>query len=419
MPEFIHLFKKQLSAEIIEETLKPKIDLSGKFRENWIGRDWIETSPDAALEVLGIDSSSQRFTTPHGGVFYVVRAIGISRNKKYRELISGFDFCPNTTEESYIMGRKREWLEHLMALRAMEDGFSGFILFDGSIYGREVHLPMETSFANDRAFMIEYFETLLKLLEMSRKERIPIVGISKESRSSFFREYLLMQLAIEMKEEIGFEEGELVEFLSNILDHRSEALKKINEVKNEKFRGILLELLSRKPDFSLILEHANSAGYTVPLVLGASARWRREVRQILKDPTEFVEKQFPVSSQDSDFINRAIDVIARIPEMPSVVSFHVLPSTIDTPLRVDVVSWFFGLDRKLADVGWPERVNADIEKILKVISAGYCGPENYNIWLKSAHDAVKLTRENFENLYLRMFFEISNSYKFGRRVFYG
>ncbi|MEM3147094.1 MAG: hypothetical protein QXY94_06055, partial [Archaeoglobaceae archaeon] len=113
MPEFIHLFKKQLSAEIIEETLKPKIDLSGKFRENWIGRDWIETSPDATLEVLGIDSSSQRFTTPHGGVFYVVRAIGISRNKKYRELISGFDFCPNTTEESYIMGRKREWLEHL------------------------------------------------------------------------------------------------------------------------------------------------------------------------------------------------------------------------------------------------------------------------------------------------------------------
>lgn len=419
MPEFIHLFKNQLNAEIVEETLKPKIDLSKKFRENWVSQNWKKISTDIDLEVLGIDSSSQQFETPQGGIFYVVRAIGVSKNKKYRELISRFDICPNTTEESYIMSRKREWLEHLVALRAIEDGFSGFILFDGSIYGREVHLPMETSFANDRSFMIEYFDTLLELLEAAKNRQIPIVGISKESRSSFFREYLLMQLAIEMKEEVGFEEDKLIRFMSDILDHKSEALQKINEIENEKLKRIFQELLFRRPDFSLILEHADSTGHTVPLLLGASARWRREVRQILKDPKEFVKKQFPVSSQDADFIKKAVDIIARIPEMPSIISFHVLPSIIDTPLRVDVVSWFFGIDRKLADVGWPERVDVNLEKILKVISAGYCGLENHNIWLKFAHEAVKLTRETFENLYLRKFFEISNSYKFGRRVFYG
>lgn len=415
MPEFIHLLRNQLKPEGIEEIIKPKIDFSKKFQENWIQKEF---SSKIDFEVLGIDSSSQQFTTPHGSLFYVVRAIGVSKRKKYRDLIARVDICPNTTEETYIMGRKREWLEHQIALKAIEDGFSGFILFDGSIYGREVHLPIETSFANDRAFMIEYFETLLKLLEVAEENKIPILGVSKESRSSFFREYLLMQLAMEIKGEIGFEEGELVRFLSEILDHKSDALQKIEEIKNEKLKNIAQELLSRKPDFSLIMEYANFPGYTAPLLLGASARWRREVKQILKDPKEFLRSQFPVSIQSAEFVKRAVEVITRIPEMPSVISFHVLPSMLDTPFRVDVISWFFGIKRKLVDVGWPEKVDVELDEILDILSSGYCGVENYNIWLKFAHDSVKLSRDVFENLYLRKFFEISKSYKFGRRVFY-
>lgn len=41
-----------------------------------------------------------------------------------------------------------------------------------------------------------------------------------------------------------------------------------------------------------------------------------------------------------------------------------------------------------------------------MLAAGYCGLDNYNIWLKAVDDEVKLRREVFENLYLPKFEEI-------------
>jgi hypothetical protein len=56
---------------------------------------------------------------------------------------------------------------------------------------------------------------------------------------------------------------------------------------------------------------------------------------------------------------------------------------------------------------------------LEIISAGYCGPENYNIWLKAAHDGVRLSSEVFERLYFGKIMEIFGSYKKVRRERYG
>ena len=34
-----------------------------------------------------------------------------------------------------------EWLEHEVVLEALNNGFEGYVLIDGSIYGRLAHVP--------------------------------------------------------------------------------------------------------------------------------------------------------------------------------------------------------------------------------------------------------------------------------------
>jgi hypothetical protein len=417
MPEFLHLFAERIRHDLIKSIFEPLVDLSAHFEKNWV--DAALNPGKTPVEILAIDSSSQQEQLPWEGIFYVVRALGVSRNKRYMDLVANVDVSPDTAREPYFLGRKREWLEHRVALKAIDDGFSGCILFDGSIYGREVHLPFETGFSNDRDFMIEYFRTFLELIDACRERKICMIGISKESRSSFFREFLLLNFALEMKSELGLDEAEIVKIFSEILDNRYEALRKIKNANNKKLRVLAEELLSRKPDFALILNHARKTGYTVPLLLGASARWKRGIEQIMKEPEAFLKSRFPICSQSEEFVDKAMEVVTRIPEMPAVVSFHVLPSISDTPVRVDVPALCLGLEKKLLDVGWPERTNVDVGGILEIISAGYCGPENYNIWLKAAHDGVKLSSEVFERLYFGKIMEIFGSYKKVRRERYG
>ncbi|WP_290623546.1 MULTISPECIES: DNA double-strand break repair nuclease NurA [unclassified Archaeoglobus] len=410
MPEFLDIYIQRVKSNeqrISADYSASKLDLRDIFREYWVEAQLFASSP-SDFSVLAIDSSSRRISTANGGVFYVVRALGVARGVRYRELIADFDYVSDTLEESTVVSRKMEWLEHRVAMKALEDGFSGYILFDGSIYGRVAHLPLETGFARDRAFMLDYFETLLELLDWCKRVGVQIIGIGKESRTSFFREFLLMKLALRLKDELGLNEAEIIDLLSLALDNKRAALRKLeSEYSDIEFlERIVEELISKKPDFQLILEFAGCAGYTTPLLLGASARWRRAVKQILRDPEAYVRAQFPMCSRSEEFVDRAVEVVQRIPRMPAIVSFHILPSLNDTPMRIDVPAWQLGIDKTLFEVGWPEDASVDVSDILRLISAGYCGPENYNIWLKAADDGVRLSREIFENVYLQKFEEI-------------
>ena len=48
----------------------------------------------------------------------------------------------------------------------------------------------------------------------------------------------------------------------------------------------------------------------------------------------------------------------------------------------------------------------NLNEVLKLLSAGYCGLGNYNIWLTAVDNEVKLSRVDFEELYLKKFEEI-------------
>jgi len=194
------------------------------------------------------------------------------------------------------------------------------------------------------------------------------------------------------------------------IDNRRIAVKELEKIERERDVGILRdlieELFARRPDFQLILSYAETAGYTMPLMLGASIRWKRFYERMVRDPESFVRSNFPVSSRDRNFVEWALRVVENIPNLSAIVSFHLLPVINDTPMRIDIPAWVFGIEERLSEVGWPEAVNVDIDRILKLISAGYCGLENYNVWLKAVDDEVKLRRDVFENLYLPKFEEI-------------
>jgi len=417
MPDFLESYVRELNTksermknDYSTKSSKVALELERAFERFWVNADLPKSSP-SEFSVLAVDSSSQHIVTSNGGIFYVVRALALLKKKKYRELVADFDFTSDSTHDAaHVIHRKMEWLEHRVALQAIWDDFDGYILLDGSIYGRLAHIPIETGYVNDRAFMLKYFETVMELLETCRKENIPVIGISKESRTAFFREFLIKTIASEMKDEIGLNTEKLEKLLSLALDDRKRAIEELEKLGKEKDTGILRdlieELLARRPDFQLVLSYAQSTGYTTPLMLGASIRWRRSYERIVRDPEAFIRSNFPVSSRDRNFVDWALGIVENIPNLPAIVSFHLLPAVNDTPMRVDIPAWVFGIKEKLSEVGWPEAVSVDLNEILRLISAGYCGLENYNIWLKAVDDGVKLRRETFENLYLPKFEEI-------------
>ncbi len=404
MPEFLIEFINNLNEKtkrILENFENKEINklYEKLFPFYWIDHD-IENH-DPTQEVIAIDSSRGHCPTNNGGFFFVSRAMAYGNQKKYKEVYTDFDFSNVKTQSDYI-GRVMEWTEHSVAIQAIKKGFTKYVLIDGSIYGRLSHLPMELNLDNNKGFMIQYFETYLNLLDICKKKKIPLIGISKESRTSFFREFLIKQI---LKSKISNSQL-LNKLLSEALDFPKNAIKLAKSTKDDDIILLTEELIARKPDSLLILNNAHHAGYTKPLILGGSARWRRAEKKIKVDSKGYIESSFPILSEDIKFLNQAKKIITKMLDFPSIVSFHILPILADTPLRIDIPSWYFGIDRRLLDVGWPEVVNLDLSEILKLISAGYCGLGNYNIWLTAVDNEVRLSRKDFEELYLKKFEEI-------------
>jgi hypothetical protein len=423
MPDFLEYYVKDLSSKSERirkdygmESSRISLKLEDAFKRFWISANLPDSSP-SEFPVLAVDSSSGHIVTSNGGIFYVIRALALSKDRQYRDLVADYDFTSDSSHEAaHVIHRKMEWLEHRVALKAVNDGFKGYILFDGSIYGRLAHIPIETGYVHDRSFMLRYFETLMNLMDTCRENDIPVIGISKESRTSFFREFLVKTVASEAIDTVNLIPEKMERILSLALDNKKLAMRELDKLEREVegdlslLKDLIEELIVRKPDFQLILSYAEDAGYTTPLLLGASIRWRRTLERILRDPEGFVKSGFPVSSRDPDFVEWALSVVNRMPELPAILSFHLLPAMNDTPMRIDIPAWVFGITEKLHEVGWPETVSVDLNDILRLISAGYCGLGNYNVWLKAVDDGVKLRRDVFEKLYLPKFEEIVGKY---------
>jgi len=418
MPDFLDEFASSIGGQ--KETLKERI-LRGKpnplqdtFRKHFeplwrpLGNIEEYASNVGELGVTAVDSSLYMNLLSTGGIFYVIRSLAVCKDKEQKRLETNVFFTKSgLLEAHYYIGTKMEMLEFQAAIDALKKGFEcNAILIDGSLYGRAMHVPVETRIEEDRTVVLEYFKTYAELLDLCRKKDIIIAGVSKESRATFYRDFLLKQIFIEELEKTDIEAGDkqkLSAVFPETLENEKTAFSKFRKLKQkhgsklETVELILNELASSRPDYQLVMNFAESVGYTQLLVLGPSRRAAERMRPFTLNPKKYVMNNFPITTREKgkEFVDWGSGIISSIPNFPSFISFYLLMDVRDSPMRIDVPCW----EQPLSKTGWPKPIEVDIQTLLKIMVSGYCGLDAYNLWLKNADERVKLKRRVVDELY--------------------
>lgn len=419
MPEFLDEFaasvirkKDGMKEKVLKGTPNPLQDhFREKFPSFWVGIDdpaKLGVNP-AELSVMAVDSSVYSNLLSTGGVFYVVRSLAVCRSVEQKLLESDVFFSKggSVTERNFI-SIKMEMLEFQVAIDALKRGLGcGTILIDGSLYGRLVHIPLESKVEEERLVLVDYFKAYKELLDLCRKNNVLLVGVAKESRSTSFRDFLLSLVFKEELEKLDIDDDDarkLKPLFMEVVDDFTLGLQRFEKfgqkygVKLEIIRMILEELARSRPDYQLVMNFAESVGYTRPLLLGSSPRLARKLEALRSDAKSYVRKNFSNALRETGkgFVDEAAQVIAGIPDFPAIVSFYVLFDRRDSPIRIDVPCW----DQKLIDVGWHKPASVDLEGVLKVLATGYCGLDCHNLWLKNVDERVRLKKKTVDNIYV-------------------
>lgn len=418
MPAFLKEFASSVNSR--KEEMKEKIfkgkpnPLKDSFRKHFdsLWKRLKETaefvlSPHE-LDVVAVDSSVYTNLLSTGGVFYIIRSLAVCRDKMQRRLETDVLFTKEGLGRvRYFIGRKMELLEFQVAVDALKNGFRGHaLLLDGSLYGRAVHLLIESKIEEEIVTLLHYFQIYSELLEFCRKENILLIGVSKGSRSTFYRDYLLKLIFDEELKRLDIETGELRRLeaiFSQVLDNERVAFESFNRLKQEhdgkldQIAVVLDELASSRPDYQLVMNFSETVGYTQPMLLGPSARVARFFERYRLNAEEFVRRSFPNTTRKKgdEFVDWAVDIISKIPKLPSILSFYILLDVRDSPIRIDIPNWEY----LLSEIGWPKPVDVSLEDLLKILVTGYCGLDAYNLWLKDVDEKVRLKRKYVDNIY--------------------
>jgi hypothetical protein len=419
MPEFLDEFaasivckKDAVKEKVLKGTPNPLRDrFREKFPSFWVGIDdpaRLGVNP-AELSVMAVDSSVYSNLLSTGGVFYVVRSLAVCRNVEQKLLESDVFFSKggSVTERNFI-SVKMEMLEFQVAIDALKSGVGcGVILIDGSLYGRLVHVPLESKVEEERLILVDYFRAYRELLELCRKNNVLLVGVAKESRSTSFRDFLLSLVFKEEFAKLDIDDDDarrLKPLFMEVVDDFTLGLQKFEKigqkygVKLVTVRMVLEELARSRPDYQLVMNFAESVGYTKPLLLGSPPRLARKLEAFRSDAKGYVRKNFPnaLREKGKGFVDDAARVIAGIPDFPAIVSFYVLFDRRDSPIRIDIPCW----DQKLIEVGWHKPASVDLDGVMKVLATGYCGLDCHNLWLKNVDERVRLKKKTVDNIYV-------------------
>jgi hypothetical protein len=421
MPQFLDAFIKQVSekreALLQKATLGRVSDIDAEL-ERLLLESWLPIPARGGIgrEVAAVDGSRAIRAFPSGAVLYIARALAVLGRRRFRELeVDAFFSKAKPSDVSVFVSRKMEWLELKAAMRAVSEGglSGGAVLIDGSLYGRLLHLPRDQPAEGMRGFMLDYFKTLRELLELCRREGVLLVGVSKESRSSFLRDHFLALLLEEELDGLDSlsrdEKAEVREIFASALQSPSKALAAIGGLKRihgDRLKGvesIIREAASARPDHQLIRRFAKAPGYTPPLELGVSGPRAVAMRLISRDPRAYAMRYFREALAEAEdgesFIRGAVEVLKGIPGLPSMISFHLLPDPRDTPMRIDVPSWAFGLDHRISDFIGSRPAEAEVGEVAALLMEGYAGLRDYNVWLKRADEEVRLSRDVVDGVY--------------------
>lgn len=420
MPDFLKEFASSISSK--KENLKEKIlkgkpnplngDFEKSFESHWIPLYELPkySVKPSDLSIMAVDSSVYTNLMSTGGIFYIIRSLAICRNNEQKLLETDALFTKaGFLESQRFIGRKMELLEIQVAIDALKNGFEcGTVLIDGSLYGRLSHIPIETEIEDQRLTLLHYFRCYHELLELCKQKGILLIGVSKESRSTFYRDYILKLIFSEAFDSLNSDMDpsdlqKLKLIFLEMLDREETAIAKFAKLKQKygkkltEFELIFDELRSSRPDYQLIMNHAKNPGYTKPLLLGPSVRVAQRLNQCWRDPAKFVRTHFPVTAREKgkDFVKWASDIIMGLTSFPGIISFYVMLDTRDSPIRIDLPCW----DHTFAKTGWPKPIDFNMDELLKVMVTGYCGLDCYNLWLKNVDERVRLKKRVVDTIY--------------------
>jgi len=428
MPDFLDAFaceierKKGRFKDLLSRGVSSPLDedLHRLIQANWHPLPYLDiTAEETELpRAIAVDGSMAERLMAVGSAFYIVRSLARCGKRKFRRLESDvFASRADVRDIARYVSRRSEWIEHGVAREAVEaeDGCR-FLLMDGSFHGRFMAVPRDIPHEGQRGFMIDYFREYSELLEYCRNRKIIPVGVSKDSRVTLLRDHFLSVLLAEELKQIGLsteDAEEISETFQRILRRRrGQRVRRFRLLESRYGAGkldrvlhILLEAKTLRSDHQMIMNFTNSEGYSTPLELGAYGRAAETLSRYEREPREYVNKYFPEAIEEAEdpekFIDEATDVLSKIPFFPTIVSFHTRLDKRDTPMRIDVPSWVFGINRSLRDLsGFSPLTGVDVDSILSMLKLLFGGIRHYNILLTSVDTEVRLKRDVVDQIYL-------------------
>ena len=168
----------------------------------------------------------------------------------------------------------------------------------------------------------------------------------------------------------------------------------------------LIELLEdNRYDTQLIESFSEGRAFTTPVESGlVSQKLKNRLQQFKKDPEKFVEKYFSKTiANNNRSKEEIIEIIERVPDLPTVATFYWIPEDRAQPLRIDIPTFHLNNDqKKLKHTEGTKVLEVDdkVLDVLKVLNQGYAGESMHNVWISEADNIAGLPNHELENVFL-------------------
>lgn len=368
--------------------------LLNDFRRIWIRYEKRneKLSENLLRKIVAIDSGTQSFETRYGSVVYFINACYL-KHKTYEFLPDIRIFYEENETIPELVSRLREYNEHKIALKALTNHNDvEYILLDGSIYGRLLHVFKKYNVKGYKKFILEYYNILLKLIKQCLKRDVKIIGISKFSRSSFLLQYFCEKRFLDEIKIYEEDYGRII----NIMERFEDFTKVIKELQKILKRGeavkFLEEYFNLGNDVMMLQTISQSTGYTRPFVLSASRSFKGYYKMYNKNREEFFKNIL-----DLDVIDKEYEKLLEsyFNDVPSIVTFYVRIHPLSNILRIDMLypkEKFLETRRRFVEV------DDEIYRVLKIIFSLSSGGVAYNILLNRVDQLSRLSFKDKEKL---------------------
>ncbi|MDW8043851.1 MAG: DNA double-strand break repair nuclease NurA [Nitrososphaerota archaeon] len=362
----------------------------------------------SGVEAVAVDGGLMRLRLGDGGALIVATAFAVGRGLEEREVRCEVAYPPRADYAGLLM----KVLELRVARRALERlPKGGLLLLDGSLYGLCSTLPITPARAPSGygEALLEFYSELTGLIGECERRSVGLASLSKTTSTSLLRDWCVAELFSEEVERLrrsGLLEAEDLGRAEGLLSiaiekpQRAVSTAKSLELKYgrvvERLRALVEEWVTNLTDLHLLRGVAEGKGYTVPILLGPSSKFKEIIEKAYEDPYSYAEVRLrlPVEMRD-----RVQEVAEGLKSLSAVVMTYAKFGERDYPIRVDVTAASLGAGERFFEVSALEpmrdpEVMKRLEDLLSQLGSMYVSREIHNALLFEADRRARITRED-------------------------